>query len=293
MLAAPTLRARLENLDERYRRGFLDSDPVGIVRRYEAPADREIAGLLAAGLAYGRVRSIRQSVDRLLGLIGPAPSRFVDAFEPSRDARRFDGFVHRFTKGRDIALLLWLVRQAREEAGGLEALFLREDPDPGAATIGPALEAFGRRLFSSDARPFHADGRVPARSGTRWLLPLPSGGSACKRSCLFLRWMVRPDDGVDLGLWRGVPASRLVLPLDVHLQRVARCLGWTRRRNADWTMAQDVTARLRELDPADPTRWDFALSRLGILGVVSPVNGRMRRRDLEAALAGRGRGRER
>jgi len=275
-----SLRLRLGRLERVFGRGFLDTDPVGVVRRYERPDDRELVGLLAAGLAYGNVSAIRGSLDRLLAVLGPRPSSFLESYDPARDARRFEGFSHRFTRGRDVALLLWLVRQARERAGTVERFFLEGDPDPGAPTLEEAMSAFGRRLFSLDARPFHADGRVPPKDGARWLLPLPEGGSVCKRHCLFLRWMVRPEDGVDCGAWTGTSAGRLVVPLDVHLQRVAQALGWTRRRSPTWGMALEVTGALRRLDPADPTRYDFALSRLGILGLLRSRGGRLGRRAM-------------
>ena len=277
------LKSALDELCRRYDRRYLDSDPVGIVRRYDDPRDREIVGLLAAGLAYGRVASIRGSLDRLLVLLGPRPSRFVLGFDARRDARRFDGFVHRFTRGRDVALFLHLVRQLAAK-DGLEAAFLK-GLDAGEPTIGPALDAFGRALFAGDARPFVASGRVPRDDGARWLLSMPGAGSVCKRSCLFLRWMVRPDDGVDCGVWRRVEPRRLVLPLDVHLQRVVVALGWTRRRTAGWPMALEATERLRRIDPDDPVRYDFALSRLGILGLLRPSGGALRARDVRQAIA--------
>jgi uncharacterized protein (TIGR02757 family) len=277
----------LEELSRRYDRRFLDSDPVGIVRRFDDPKDREIVGLIAAGLAYGRVASIRGSLQNLLGRLGPRPSRFVASFDPARDAALFDGFVHRFTRGRDIALLLHLVRQVRERAGSLESFFVEGDLDPKTPTLGPALDSFGARLFALDARPFVRDGVVPRRDGARWLLPLPAGGSACKRSCLFLRWMVRPDDGVDCGVWPRVSPSRLVLPLDTHLLRVVQALGWTRRKSPGWPMALEATARLRALDPADPIRFDFALSRLGILGLLDAQGGRLTARVVRSALTSR------
>ena len=281
------LRDALEDLRRRYDERFIDSDPVGIVRRFDDPEDREIAGLIAAGLAYGRVASIRGSLESLLASIGPRPARFVASFDPARDAGRFEGFVHRFTRGRDIALLLHLVRQAKECSGSLESFFVEGDLNPDSPTLGPALDAFGARLFALDARPFVPEGVVPHRDGARWLLPLPAAGSACKRSCLFLRWMVRPDDGVDCGVWTRVSPSRLVLPLDTHLLRVVRALGWTGRKSAGWPMALEATARLRALDPADPIRFDFALSRLGILGLLDASRGRPTARSVRRAVMSR------
>jgi uncharacterized protein (TIGR02757 family) len=269
-----SLKDDLTRLCARYDRRFLDTDPVGIVRRFDEPEDREIAGLIAAGLAYGRVVSIRRSLESILLVMGPKPARFVESFDPAADAHRFDGFVHRFTRGRDVAILIERVRDAKASAGSLEAYFLTGD-DPRSETLGPALDSFGARLFSG----------LPRGHGTRWLLPLPSGGSACKRSCLFLRWMVRPDDGVDCGVWPRVLPSRLVLPLDTHLFKVVRALGWTRRKSAGWAMALEVTERLRAIDPADPIRFDFALSRLGILGLLATPTGRLSPSALRRALA--------
>jgi uncharacterized protein (TIGR02757 family) len=281
------LKDLLEDLRLRYDRRFLDTDPVGIVRRFEDPEDREIVGLIAAGLAYGRVTTIRASLEDVLRRMGPRPARFVGSFDPARDAHRFAGFVHRFTRGRDVALLLHLLRQVKERAGTLESFFVEGDAQPGSTTLGPALDAFGARMFALDAGPFARDGVVPAHDGARWLLPLPADGSVCKRSCLFLRWMVRPDDGVDLGAWGRVSPSRLVLPLDTHMQRVVRALGWTTRRSAGWPMALEVTARLRALHPEDPIRFDFALSRLGILGIVDAPKGRLTARGLRRAMESR------
>jgi len=281
------LKDDLEGLCLRYDGRFLDSDPVGIVRRYDDPADREIVGLIAAGLAYGRVASIRASLQKLLPLLGRRPARFVAGFDPARDSSRFDGFVHRFTRGRDVALLLHLVRQAKERAGSLESFFLAGDALPQSPTLGEALDAFGSRLFALDGGPFVPDGVVSRRDGVRWLLPLPAAGSACKRSCLFLRWMVRPDDGVDCGVWTRVSRSRLVLPLDTHLLRVVRALGWTRRKSAGWPMALEVTSRLRRYDPEDPIRFDFALCRLGILGLLETRGGRLSPGTMRRALAAR------
>jgi len=243
------------------------------VRRYDRGEDRELVGLLAAGLAYGRVAGIRASIEDVLARMGTRPSRFLESYEPAKDASRFDTFVHRFTRGRDVAVLLWLARVARESAGSLGAFFRAGDPDSAAPTYESAMNAFGRRLFALDARPFTADGRLGPKEGARWLLPLPEDGSACKRHCLFLRWMIRGEDGLDCGTWSGLAPSRLVLPLDTHLERVSRALRLTERRTPSWKMAVEVTVRLRELDPEDPTRYDFALSRLGILGLL-PSRGR-------------------
>lgn len=274
-----SLQQSLERLSQRFDRRYLPTDPVGIVRRFPDPADREVVAFLAAGLAYGRVASIRASLEGLLARLPRPPAAFLRAFDPAQDGPHLRGFVHRFTRGGDVALLLWLLRQAQERSGSLEAFFLEGDPDPPGPTLETAMNSFGDRLFALDRRPFRAD------VGARWLLPLPRGGSVAKRHCLLLRWLVRPEDGVDLGLWTRLSPSRLVVPLDVHVQRVAQALGWTRRRTPGWGMALEVTERLRRMDPADPVRHDFALCRLGILGLLHARDGRVRRAHVLAALA--------
>jgi uncharacterized protein (TIGR02757 family) len=174
-------------------------------------------------------------------------------------ARRFDGLVHRWTRGEDIAALLVIARRAFDEAGSLERLFLDgyRHGEPGA--LRTALSRFVRALHSYAPRL----GRRPR--GLAFLLPDPDAGSACKRLNLYLRWMVRRDDPLDRGIWRAVSPADLVMPLDTHVARIARNLGLSTRRTADWRMAEEVTASLARIDPRDPTRFDFALCRLGIL----------------------------
>lgn len=115
-----------------------------------------------------------------------------------------------------------------------------------------------------DFRPVTGSSRLPEDSYLRFLFPSPSGGSACKRLCMFLRWVVRPDDGIDLGLWKNVKPSELVIPVDVHISRIARFLGLATRTSADWKMAMEITTSLRLLDPEDPVKYDFSLCHLGI-----------------------------
>ncbi|MGH7162910.1 MAG: DUF2400 family protein, partial [Planctomycetota bacterium] len=150
----------------------------------------------------------------------------------------------------DLARLLRRQRELRSRHGSLEELFLRGD----TGDLATALDAFCEALR----------GPRPTR-GVRFLLPRPSDGSACKRPLLFLRWVARRDDGVDLGLWRRVRPDRLIVPLDTHVHRIAYWLGLTARRSPSWRAALDVTQALRAYDPADPARYDFALAHLGIL----------------------------
>lgn len=258
------LRRRLDGLYRRYGSGYLHTDPVHFPRRYAAPDDREVSAFLTTALAYGRVAQIHTSVDRLLSLMGEHPAAFARSFDPRADAKRLRGFVHRFNDARDVGLLVWYLGQMLRASGSLETYFLR-GAAAGADDTGPALASFTRRALALDCSPFYRDGVLPADAGVRYFLPSPADGSSCKRLNLFLRWMVRSDDGVDMGLWRGVSPAQLIIPLDTHVSRIAANIGLTRRRTVNWKMAQEVTARLRRLDPHDPVKYDFALCRLGIL----------------------------
>jgi uncharacterized protein (TIGR02757 family) len=240
------------------------TDPIQIVRRFERPDDREVTGFIAAALAFGRVASVLQSIERLLSIAGDRPADYVRQFDPRREAAAFADFGHRWIRARDGVALVWALRQMVERSGSLEAFFA-EGHDVGAQDVGPALERFSRRALAFDFRDVY--GRRPtggAGSGVRFFFPRPSSGSACKRLNLFLRWMVRRD-GLDLGVWTRVACSQLIVPLDTHVIRVAQCLGLTRYTSPGWAMASDITAALRRIDPDDPVRYDFALCHLGMM----------------------------
>ena len=208
------LKDMLEDLYARYnRRRFIEPDPLQFVYRYSDRADMEIAGFLAAGLAYGRVRQIEKSVDRLLGHMGKSPSDYVRNFDPAGRTELND-FKHRFTSGEDISALLELLRDAINEFGSLEGLFSR-GYDPRDKNIIPALSNFCDSLLDAYARKHNRQ----APRGLGHLLCRPAAGSACKRLNLFLRWMVRDDD-VDTGLWKSIDKAKLIIPMDVHISRI-------------------------------------------------------------------------
>ena len=259
-------RARKDALKERLDRLYasfncVDSatDPIQIVRRFDNPVDREVAGFCAAALAFGRVASVLQSIERLFAVMGPSPAAYVRAFQPQRHARDLKPIVHRWTKGEDLTALV-IILQRMLQKGSIEAFFL-EGYDPNAADLSAALESFSSRAMETDLRPAYGN-RTP-RPGVGYFFSRPSCGGACKRLNLFLRWMVRRD-AVDFGIWKNVPAAKLVVPLDTHVIRVGRCLRLTRYASPGWRMAADITASLRELDPRDPVKYDFSLCHLGM-----------------------------
>lgn len=238
-------------------------DPIAFPRRFTDPGDIEVAAWLAASLAYGRVPLFSAVLERLLDIMEGSPRRFVERFEPARDLARLEGLYYRMNRGEDIACLLYLMQQVLLRYGTVGGLFRAcwrgTEPD-----IGPALDRFVEQVGAIDTAPIY--GRNAHPYGLAQLLSRPSKGSACKRLSMFLRWMVRPDDGVDFGLWSFVPPSKLVVPLDTHVFRISRYLGLTRRRTSGWASAVAITRCLAEANPEDPLKYDFPLCHLGISG---------------------------
>jgi uncharacterized protein (TIGR02757 family) len=253
------MRRELESLYVAFNRQDAVPDPVRFVHRYQDPADREVVALLAASLAFGRVASVLQSIERALAPMGPSPAQFIRTTTARECLQAYETFVHRWTRGPDLAALV-IVLGAMLDAGGIEA-FLVRDYDPSAPDLTQAIESFSRRARAVDVRAVY--GRRKADSGIGYFFPCPSSGSACKRLNLFLRWVVRRD-AVDPGIWTVVRPAQLIVPLDTHVIRVGRCLGLTKYRNPGWRMAADITASLRRIDPDDPVRFDFSLCHLGM-----------------------------
>lgn len=260
---AADLQAWLDELHARFNdRRFVPPDPLASLYRYEDLRDRELAALLAAGLAYGNVKSICASVERLLARLGPSPRSFVMENSPEEIRRWIGGFRHRWTTGEEVAGFLTAARVVCARHGSLgEAL--RSKVEPQDADIQPALVRWHQELVAA--------GLDRANS----LLADPAKASASKRTHLFLRWMVR-SDAVDPGGW-GIPPRLLLMPVDVHIHRIARLLRFTRRRAADLRTAREITRGFRRISPDDPVKYDFALTRL-------PLNEGLRGRDLERAI---------
>jgi uncharacterized protein (TIGR02757 family) len=244
------IREALEDLYATYnRREFVHPDPIEFLYDYNDLRDREIVGLVSSSLAYGRVAQVLKSVSSVLSRIDP-PWMYLKRSSRETLESTFSGFKHRFTTGEELAAMLYGATCVIKRFGSLYECFasgLKEDHE----TIQPALSVFVERLTA------------PACGPRNSLLPPPIGGSACKRLHLFLRWMVRKDD-VDPGGWEGVPASKLIVPLDVHMHRFSLALNLTRRKQADIRTAREVTDAFRRFAPDDPVRYDFALTRLGI-----------------------------
>jgi len=245
-------RQHKDALEHQYRtyhkRQFVHPDPLESLYGYADPADREIVALVAAVLAYGRVTQILISVRRALDRLGPAPGRYVRDTLPVRMKSDLAGFKHRWTTGDDLAAMLAGAHRAIVRHGSLGECLAR-NIRPGDETISPALTGLV--------------GELSAFGPSASLLPDPARGSACKRLHLMLRWLIRRDE-VDPGGWDNIPPRMLVVPVDVHMHRIARALKLTARNAADGKTALEITRAFAAISPDDPVRYDFSLTRLGL-----------------------------
>lgn len=266
MKTVPLRQTRLDVLGDRLARVYarynhrhlIGTDPLQFAYRFDRPEDAEIAAFLAAVLAYGRVQQVQRSLNDLFMRMDAKPYDFVAHFSQSK-RMRLNGFKHRFTTGGDIADLLGLLKPVLRKYGSIEAFFV-EGYDPNDRNVLPALAKFCDRLTEAHA---HTHGGHISR-GLMYLLASPTRGSASKRLHLFLRWMVR-SDAVDPGLWKSVCPAKLVVPLDVHMARLCRILGLYDSNTVSLRTAVQVTEGFAAIEPADPAKYDFALSRIGIL----------------------------
>ncbi len=241
----------LEGLYEKYnRREYVHPDPVELLYAYGDVRDREIAGVVAAALAYGRAALIIKSAGSVLDVLGPSPVASLSGMTDAELMRSLKGFRHRFTTGYDMAMLLSGIRKALGRYETLEACFV-EGLENGRGSVTAGLSHLRNALCRRE------DGKVNAT------LPDPGKGSACKRLYLFLKWMVRSDE-VDPGGWKAIDPSRLLIPLDTHMFSMTREWGMTNRKSADLKTVQEVTRAFAALRPDDPLRYDFVLTRFGI-----------------------------
>jgi uncharacterized protein (TIGR02757 family) len=255
----PALDGLLAKCD---RRAHIARDPVELVHLYREPLDQEVVGLLASAVAYGRVTLFKPRLANLLKTLGPHPAKIAQTSSPDALLELCSRFNYRMTGPSEVAALLYAAGKVQREHGALGALASRCFEEANG-NIRETLDRFVATLWNVDLTPFIGQRTVNRRLAH--LVASPGGTSACKRLNLYVRWMARPADGVDFGLWK-LPASALVIPLDTHVHRISRFLGLTRRTDLSWRTAEEITARLRHLDPDDPVKYDFALSHLGISG---------------------------
>lgn len=233
---------------------FITKDPIRLPHRFKKLQDIEIIGFWVAILAWGNRTSIIKSGEQLIALMDNAPHDFIVNHQED-DREKFLSFKHRTFQSLDTLYFLEFLQYWYKNNSSLETAF-SQHLKPNDETIENALIGFHKLFFSLPDAP----------QRTRKHIATPARGSTCKRLCMYLRWMVRQDNnGVDFGLWKQIKPSQLLMPLDVHVERIARRYQLITREKTDWKTVLELTENLRKIDANDPVKFDFALFGLGVL----------------------------
>lgn len=247
----PDLKSFLDEKALKYNQPFfIETDPIQVPKNFSEKENIEIAAFLTATISWGNRLSIIKNAIKLTALMDNQPHKFV--LNASNDElKSLERFVHRTFNGNDCRFFILSLKNIYQNHGGLQAVF-----DTGFKkenSVKSSLKEFYNVFFE-----------IGGERSRKHVSNVEKGASA-KRLNMFLRWMVRNDKcGVDFGLWNGIPQSALMLPLDVHTGNVARKLGLLQRKANDWKAVEEVTQKLRNFDPEDPVKYDFALFGLGV-----------------------------
>ncbi len=241
----------LESLYKRYnKKEFIHPDPLEFLHVYPSIRDREIVGILAAALAYGRVKQITGCVSAVLDTMRQEPYTYLINMREQTIKSDFRNFKYRFTTSEHLVRFFMGIKSILHQYGSLENCFMKSYKASDSTVI-PGLSTFVKIIMDQ------------AAGDMGILMPDPDKKSACKRNFLFLRWMIRCDD-VDPGGWKKIPASKLLIPLDTHMHKIALLLGFTKRKQANLKTTVEITNHFKVINPDDPVKYDFTLTRFGI-----------------------------
>jgi uncharacterized protein (TIGR02757 family) len=240
----------------------LNHDPIMYPHRYSDPEDIEIAGFIASCFAYGKADLFKPVIEKILNPGHKHPLEFFMNFSLQKDRKYFNGLKYRFNQEKDIVCFLYILSRILRQWKSLKNLFYHHH-ETAKVDIRESLAHVSSCFMGIDTSPVYGKNIKP--HGLSHFFPSPKNGSACKRMNLFLRWMVRTRD-IDLGIWDEIEPSKLIIPLDTHIMKVASCLGLTRRTSSDWKTAKEITESLKKLDSEDPLKYDFVLCHHGISG---------------------------
>ena len=247
------LKRKLEYHYKAFDRNKISPDPIEFPKRFKNFFDIEISAFLSSVFAYGNIKQIQSSLEKLHNALGESPYEFILNFKPG--IKTGIQFKHRFYTAEDIETLLKILQKVYLNYGSLKYLFLLYY-FPKDKNLKNSISFFSNNLLGLIKN-------KPLSNGLRFMFPDPLRGSACKRMNLFLRWMVRKDN-IDFGLWNEIPASQLVIPVDTHIARISRSLKLTNRKVVSWKMAEEITENLKKFDESDPVKYDFSLCHIGI-----------------------------
>ena len=256
-LSKEKIKNKLNYHYKAFDRTTISPDPLEFPHRFKPQFDIEVAAFLASVFAYGSVTQIMKTLEKISKVIGNNPHEFVLNYNHKKDAKLFKEIKHRFYTGKDIAALFAGLNKVYETYGSLNYLFLLYYFEK-AENIKGALSFFSNNLTDIVIKSSEHTSR-----GVKFMFPDPLKGSACKRQNLFLRWMIRSDE-LDFGLWKEIPASKLIIPVDTHIAQISKKLYLTKRETVSWKMAEEITNNLKKIDDNDPVKYDFALCHIGM-----------------------------
>ena len=249
---AVSTKEYLDNLVKEYENpDFIKDDPVQFMHRFRDKKDIEIAAFIAAMFAYGKREAFIAKLNILFERMNNKPYEFLMNFDEK--SKVVDDIDYRFSTGIDLKQILLTLKLLYLEGSSLEKLF----------AYGWQQHKSVVGMLQTVVDYFYSRVTLPVTKGFYHLLPDPSKKSACKRLNMFLRWMVRKSV-VDFGIWDFMPASELLIPLDVHVAKISRTLGLLKRKQNDYAAVKELTDKLKEFDPSDPVKYDFAMFGYGV-----------------------------
>ncbi len=261
------LKECLEPLYEKFEESYLYSDPLGFVHKFDDPKDIEVAGFIAAGFAFGSVSQILKVINKIDKIVNHEFYEFALNFDIAECSKLFKGFYYRFIKEQDIIILFSILSEMLKKYGSIEKFFM-EGYNPSDLNLKNAIISFSERAIKlADFSHVYNGLVVPKDSKAHFFFTSPFNNSPCKRMNLYLRWMIRNSDNLDFGIWPDIQPYQLIMPVDTHIGRISQYIGLTKRKNPSFRMAEEITNNLKKLDHFDPIKYDFAITRLGILNL--------------------------
>lgn len=253
------LKQKLDYHYKAFDKTQISPDPLQFLHLFSDETDIEAIGFLSSVFAYGNVKQIINTMNKILLISDSAPFAFITNLHKNNRLEKLKGLKHRFYNDEDIKNLFISLNSLYNKEGSLKNIFLKNYKSS-HANIKEGLSGFSRVFLEEIKINTGSKGISP---GVRFMFPDPALGSACKRMNLFLRWMVRKDE-LDFGLWGEIPAGKLVIPVDTHIARICKQLKLTEYKNVSWKMAEDITGNLKKFDSADPVKYDFAICHIGM-----------------------------
>lgn len=251
------LKTKMDKLYLQFcQKEFIENDPILIPHQFKGKEDIEISAFFASIFAWGQRKTIINKSKLALSIMDNSPHEFI-LNHNGEDLKKAQSFVHRTFNGTDLLYFFHRLKRIYIEDGSLEIAFSKH-LNKTDETVEPALSGFYNDFFNDEFAPKRTQKHIAS----------PSKNSSCKRLCMYLRWMVRKDEqGIDFGIWDSIDPNQLQIPLDVHVERVAKQTGLLTRKQRDWKAVNELTTNLRKFDPKDPTKYDFALFGAGVNGL--------------------------